>query len=135
MVSGHLKYRSMLDLFLLFLSVDRPSMLARSRHITLLATITTYTLPALLLIGYAAHSQTVTETFAMGRLSATEIHEIIAAVEQTAYDTPDSWENELRVARVDLGGSNGLVVICFAEEREIARCGYFEKWTKNGCRC
>ena len=79
-------------------------MLARSRHIALRCLFT------VLVIGCAAHTQTVTETFATAKLSATEIHDIIAAVEQTAYDTPDSWEKELRVGRVDLGGSPGLIV-------------------------
>lgn len=50
------------------------------------------------------------DTFAAASLSAKEIHEIVNAVEQSAYDTPDSWSKELRVRKVDLGGSPGLVV-------------------------
>jgi hypothetical protein len=50
------------------------------------------------------------DTFATTRLSAKEVHEIVEAVEQSAYDTADSWNKELRVRRVDLGGSPGIVV-------------------------
>ena len=31
-------------------------------------------------------------------------------MEQSAYDTPDSWEKELRVRRVDLGSGPGVVL-------------------------
>jgi hypothetical protein len=50
------------------------------------------------------------DTFAASRLSAREIHEIGEEVEQSAYDTPDSWKKELRVKRVDLGASPGLII-------------------------
>jgi hypothetical protein len=50
------------------------------------------------------------DTFVASRLSAKEIHEIVEEVEQSAYDTPDSWQNELRVKRVDLGASQGVVI-------------------------
>ena len=50
------------------------------------------------------------DTFVAARLSSKEIHEIVEGVEQSAYDTPDSWSKELRVRRVDLGGSPGIVV-------------------------
>lgn len=50
------------------------------------------------------------DTFAASRLSATEIHEIVEQVEQSSYDTPDSWERELRVKRVDLGANPGIIV-------------------------
>jgi hypothetical protein len=49
------------------------------------------------------------DTFAAARLSAKEIQEIVAEVEQSAYDTPDSWESELRVQRVDLGATPGII--------------------------
>ena len=75
-----------------------------------LETITTRTLFVVLLIGGVAFAQAVTETFANAKLSGKEIREIIAAVEQSADDTPVSWEKELRVRRVDLGGGAGLVV-------------------------
>jgi hypothetical protein len=50
------------------------------------------------------------DTFAAARLSAKEIQEIVAEVEQSAYDTPDSWEGELRVQRIDLGATPGIIV-------------------------
>ena len=50
------------------------------------------------------------DTFAAARLSATEVRQIIAGVEQLAYDTPDSWSEELRAKRVNLGSSPGLVL-------------------------
>ncbi len=67
-----------------------------------------------LLFGVAAFAQMQAigpnETFASAKLLPTEVREIIAGVDKSAYDTPDSWENELRVRRVDLGSSPGLVV-------------------------
>ena len=50
------------------------------------------------------------ETFAVAKLSAKEIGEIITAIEPSAFDTPDSWQKELRVRRVDLGARPGIVV-------------------------
>jgi len=50
------------------------------------------------------------DTFSTAQLSAKEIQEIVAEVEQSAYDTPDSWEGELRVRRVDLGANPGIIV-------------------------
>ena len=72
------------------------------------------TVVILLLSGTAALAQMQTiglnETYAAAKLSSTEVREIIAGVDQSAYDTPDSWEKELRVRRVDLGSLPGLVV-------------------------
>lgn len=66
------------------------------------------------LCGSAAISQMQSldakDTFAAARLSAKEVQEIVAQVEQSAYDTPESWDSELRGERVDLGASPGLVV-------------------------
>ena len=68
----------------------------------------------LLLSGTAALAQMQTigldETFAAGKLPAAEAREIITGVEKSAYDTPESWEKELRVRRVDLGSGPGIVV-------------------------
>ena len=50
------------------------------------------------------------DTFASAGLSAKEVHEIVAAVEASAYDTPDSWTSELRVKKVALGSAPGLIV-------------------------
>jgi hypothetical protein len=50
------------------------------------------------------------DTFNSVGLSAKEAQEIVEEVERSAYDTPDDWKKELRVRRVDLGNSPGLVV-------------------------
>jgi hypothetical protein len=50
------------------------------------------------------------DTFAAARLSQRESLEVVEGVEQSAYDTPDSWDRELRVRLVDLGAVYGLVV-------------------------
>src|SRR5215471_6861315 len=49
------------------------------------------------------------ETFAAAKLSPGEVREVIAVIAKLAYDTPDSWRKELRVRRVDLGATPGLV--------------------------
>ena len=54
-------------------------------------------------------SLTAKDTWAAAKLSAPEIRQITAAVEDSAFDTPDSWQDELRVRRVDLGAAPGLV--------------------------
>lgn len=48
--------------------------------------------------------------FAGVGLRAEEAREILADIAQSAYDTPASWSAELRVKRVDLGASPGIVV-------------------------
>ena len=45
------------------------------------------------------------------KLSATELRQIVAVVEHSAYDTPDSWTEELRAKRVDLGSTPGLIKV------------------------
>jgi hypothetical protein len=50
------------------------------------------------------------DTFNSVGLSAKEVQEIIEEVERSAYDTPDDWKKELRVRRVDLGNSPGMIV-------------------------
>ena len=50
------------------------------------------------------------DTLAAAKLSPKEIREIISGVEKSAYDTPDSWETELRAKRVDLGAGPGMVL-------------------------
>jgi hypothetical protein len=51
-----------------------------------------------------------TETFQSAKLDANAIKQISEAIEATAFDTPDSWESELRVRRVSLGETPGLVL-------------------------
>jgi len=50
------------------------------------------------------------ESFSAARLSPAEAHEIITAVEDSAFDTPDSWSEELLIRRVRLGDVDGMVV-------------------------
>jgi len=50
------------------------------------------------------------ETFVSVKLTAAERKEIIDQVENTSFDSPDSWEKELRARRVSLGESDGLVI-------------------------
>ena len=69
---------------------------------------------AMLLFACLAFSQTQSlgpkDTLAAAQLSPKETRQIISAVEQSAYDTPDSWSSELRAKRIDLGNSQGLVL-------------------------
>jgi hypothetical protein len=50
------------------------------------------------------------DTFAAAGISEKESREIVEGVEQSAFDTPDSWNKELRVKRVELGAAPGVVV-------------------------
>ncbi|HTM26938.1 MAG TPA: hypothetical protein VL225_17195 [Vicinamibacterales bacterium] len=43
-------------------------------------------------------------------LPAAEIQQIVTAIEPNAFDTPASWTDELRAARVDLGSGPGLIL-------------------------
>jgi hypothetical protein len=68
---------------------------------------------ALVLFSSRASSQAslgMRDTFTRARLTPDEIREVIAVIERSAYDTPESWTKELRVRRVDLGVSSGLIV-------------------------
>lgn len=50
------------------------------------------------------------DTFAAAKLTKQEISQLIPSLERLAYDTPDSWNTELRAKRIDLGDSQGLVL-------------------------
>ncbi|SRR6266436_3817390 len=50
------------------------------------------------------------ETFQATKLSSNEANEIFKQVEETSFDYPDSWQSELRVRRISLGDTDGLVV-------------------------
>jgi hypothetical protein len=69
---------------------------------------------AMLLLALPAASQPQSlgdkDTLAAAQLSAKELRRILEAIEQSAYDTPDSWTKELRARRVDLGASPGIVL-------------------------
>lgn len=63
--------------------------------------------------GFAlSQMQTLTakDTWAAAKLSAREIQQITAAVEDSAFDTPDSWQDELRVRRVSLGATESGII-------------------------
>jgi hypothetical protein len=49
------------------------------------------------------------DTFAVAKLSTNEEREIVAGLEQSAYDTPDSWTKEVRIRKIDLGEGPGIV--------------------------
>ena len=49
-------------------------------------------------------------TFRAAGLSAVEIRQVVAQVENSSFDTPDSWDEELRVRRVPWVESEVLVV-------------------------
>jgi hypothetical protein len=65
-----------------------------------------------LVVGVRSQMQSLSQkdSFGAAKLSAKETHEILDGVEQSAYDTPDSWEAELRLRRVNLGDTPGIVV-------------------------
>jgi hypothetical protein len=69
---------------------------------------------AVLGLTIAAFSQTgnlrAEGTFAAAGVSAREQEQILEAVEQSAFDTPESWIKELHVRRVDLGAARGLLI-------------------------
>src|SRR5215472_3484991 len=50
------------------------------------------------------------DTFAAAHLSRPEVQQILKEVEQSAYDVPEDWKSELRIKRVDLGSSAGVIL-------------------------
>lgn len=50
------------------------------------------------------------DTFQAAKLSSTEMDGVFKQVERTSFDYPDSWQSELRVRKVSLGDTDGLVV-------------------------
>jgi hypothetical protein len=50
------------------------------------------------------------ETFQAAKLPSPETDGILKQVEETSFDYPDAWQSELRVRRVSLGDTDGLVV-------------------------
>jgi hypothetical protein len=57
-----------------------------------------------------AKTLSTSDTFATAKLMQREVSQLIPALEQLAYDIPDSWNTELRAKRIDLGSSPGLVL-------------------------
>ena len=58
----------------------------------------------------AMGSLKASETFHAARLSSAETARIFKQVEETSFDYPASWQSELRVRRVSLGDTDGLVI-------------------------
>jgi hypothetical protein len=50
------------------------------------------------------------ETFQAAKLSSNEANGILKQIEETSFDYPDAWQSELRVRRLSLGDTDGLVV-------------------------
>ena len=50
------------------------------------------------------------ETVAKLNLSASELKQVISGVEAAAFDSPDSWDQELLARRISLGAAPGLVL-------------------------
>jgi hypothetical protein len=50
------------------------------------------------------------DKFQGAKLPRQEVEQIIAQVETTSFDWPDSWDSELRIRRVSLGDQEGVIV-------------------------
>jgi hypothetical protein len=50
------------------------------------------------------------DDIAAARLPPAEVKQILDQVEQTSFDTPDSWQAELRLRRLPIADGDGLVV-------------------------
>lgn len=50
------------------------------------------------------------DTFRAAQLTEKEVEEIVRQVQDSAFDTADDWQSELRVRRIDLGRSPGIVI-------------------------
>jgi hypothetical protein len=50
------------------------------------------------------------EKFKIARLPHQEVEQILAQIQETSFDWPDSWASELRARRVSLGDQEGLIV-------------------------
>ena len=65
-------------------------------------------------LAIAASSQTgnlrTQGSFEAAGVSAGEQKQILEVVEQSAFDTPESWIKELHIKRVDLGETPGLLI-------------------------
>src|SRR5260370_22451050 len=57
-----------------------------------------------------AHFVIVQNSVRVAGLTSAEMRQIKAEAEKTSFDTPDSWEDELRARRVSSGASEMLVV-------------------------
>jgi hypothetical protein len=69
-------------------------------------------LPIVFAIAFTSYGQQVlpADTFGVAGLSEAARRQVLQAIRELAYDTPDSWAEELKLKKIDLGGSSGLVV-------------------------
>ncbi|MGE5724132.1 MAG: hypothetical protein ACM34G_03090 [Acidobacteriota bacterium] len=74
--------------------------------IVLAFALATHTLLALGPMEHLHHE----ETLAKLGLPQAELTQVISGVEAAAYDSPDSWEKELRARNISLGAVPGLVL-------------------------
>src|SRR3954464_11105232 len=49
-------------------------------------------------------------TFSRAGISSAEVRQMVKQIEGSSFDTPDSWEDELRVRRMAVGEADVLVV-------------------------
>ena len=50
------------------------------------------------------------DTFRAAQLTKKEVEELVRQVEDSAFDTAEDWQSELRVRRVDLGRTPGIII-------------------------
>jgi len=50
------------------------------------------------------------DTFHAAQLTEKEVEELVRQVQDSSFDTADDWQSELRVRRVDLGHSPGIII-------------------------
>ena len=50
------------------------------------------------------------DTFLAAKLPKHEVEDLVHQVEDSAFDTADDWQGELRVRRIDLGRSPGIII-------------------------
>jgi hypothetical protein len=50
------------------------------------------------------------ESFQQSKLAATAVQQMLQQIKATAFDTPKSWQKELRVRRISLQSAEGLIV-------------------------
>jgi len=66
---------------------------------------------AILSTGVSQSAKVTTESaFAAAAVTPKEQKEILEFVEHSAFDTPESWAQELQVKQIDLGAAPGLLI-------------------------
>src|SRR5689334_21240567 len=67
-------------------------------------------LPIVFAIAFTSYGQQVlpADTLGGAGLSEAARRQVLQAIRELAYDTPDSWAEELKLKKIDLGGSSVL---------------------------